>query len=58
MLLEEERKRERPKFPEEEERATFAAAAIKGKAGKPPYKTCGRLHGPVCWTERLDLAPE
>ncbi|KAF6219168.1 hypothetical protein HO133_004993 [Letharia lupina] len=58
MLLEEERKGERLKFPEEEERAIFAAAAVRGKADKPPYKTCGRLHGPVCWTERPDLAPE
>ena len=63
MLLEEERKGEKPKFPEEEERAIFAAAAIKGtvvrgKTGKLLYKTCERLYGPVCWIERPDLAPE
>lgn len=58
MLLEEERKGERPKFPEEEEKAAFAAAAVGGRAGKPPCKTCERLHGPVCWTECPDLAPE
>ena len=58
MLLEEERKGERLKFPEEEERAAFAAAAIGERAGKPSCKTCGKVHGTVCWDERPDLAPD
>ena len=64
MLLEEERKREKPKNPEEEEAqkniafATQNAMANAAVARKPPCKTCDRIHGPICWTERPDLAPE
>ena len=50
MLLEEERKGEKPR---NTKTTVFVAAA-----GKPPCKTCGKIHGTVCWTERPDLAPE
>ncbi len=53
MLLEEERKGEKPQQGE-----AFGAAAVGNRAGKPTCKTCGRVHGPVCWSERPDLAPE
>ena len=51
MLLEEERKRGN-----KEKESEFALAAAAKT--KPPCKTCGKLHGSVCWNERPDLAPE
>ena len=55
MLLEEEKKEERPKLPEEQAEAkTFVAVGN----GRKACKTCGRTHGPVYYTERPDLTPE
>ena len=56
MLLEEERKGEKPKFPEEEQEAKAFVAV--GNGNRKSCKTCGKMHGPVCYTERPDLAPE
>ncbi|CAD6588630.1 MAG: hypothetical protein ASARMPREDX12_003396 [Alectoria sarmentosa] len=52
MLLEEERKGEKPKFPEEEEERRALVAYRSGGArngagngaGKPPCKTCDKMH--------------
>ena len=57
MLLKEERKGERPKFPKEEKAAkTFAGVIIGGN--RKSYKTCGKMHRPMCYIERPDLAPK
>ena len=56
MLLEEERKGEKPK--EQEVGYMMAAVARNGSGGRPPCKTCGKNHGGVCWDERPDLVPE
>lgn len=64
MLLEEERKGEKPKLSEEEEVAGVfanvgvAAANANANGNRKSCKTCGKIHGPVCYTERPDLAPE
>ena len=50
MLLEEERKGEKPR--------NIETTAFVATAGKPPCKTCGKIHGIICWTERPDLASE
>lgn len=55
MLLKKERKGERPKFPKEEEVRALTTMTVWNRK---TCKTCGQMHGPVCYTERPDLAPE
>lgn len=54
MLLEEERKR----AGKEEDIKVFAGAVVGGNGNRKPCKTCGKMHGAVCWDERPDLAPD
>ena len=58
MLLEEERKGEKPKLTEAEEVASvFANVGVtNGADNRKSCKTCGKMHGSVCYIERPDLA--
>lgn len=68
MVLEGEKKGEKPKDPEaEDEKSAVANAALSGNKNKikaeagterPSCKTGGRLHWGVCYTERPDSAPD
>ncbi|KAF6239008.1 hypothetical protein HO173_002880 [Letharia columbiana] len=60
ILLEEERKGEKPKLTEAEEIASIFtnAGVISGSDNRKSYKTCGKMHRPVCYTEHPELAPE
>ena len=62
MLLEEERKGERPKSESIPYGYGVGMAAVsktvRAGSGKTPCKTCGKMHGPVCWDEDPESAPE
>ena len=54
MLLEEERKGERPKS----ESMPYGIAAGAVRSERTPCKTCKGYHRGACWDERPELAPE
>ena len=66
MLLEEKRKGEKPKFPEEKESRVALANVTRSitrneaenGARRPPCKTCDKMYRPVCYIEHSELTSE